>query len=195
MEAFGPIDAFQPLSLNGPLKEDIVPLELGALVIIRRKNDRDILYFDPSKLDKTKSTRESALRAFWYIFHALLEDVEVQKRGVIILNYTANFKNSNRDPPFPKMCLNSIRGALPLRLSAIHGTHLPFFYGCVISLFMILLGERLRKRIIVHNGTKDEVNAALESYGIHIQDIPTDMGGLLKLDVRSWLLERRNVGV
>ena len=195
VEAFGPIHAFQPLTLNGPLKNDMVALELGALVIIRRKSARDILYFDPSKLDKTKYTRESALRSFWYFFHALFEDVEVQKRGIIILNYNANYKNSNRDPPYTKMCFDTIKGALPLRMSAIHGTHVPYFYGCVISLVMIFLGERLRKRIIVHNGTNDEVNAALELYGIHVQDIPTDMGGFLELDVRSWLVERRNAGL
>jgi hypothetical protein len=196
VEAFGPIYAFQPLTLKGPLKDDMIPLELGAMQIIRRSNDRDILYFDPSKLDKTKYTRESARRAFWYFFHALLEDVNVQKRGLIVLNYNANFGMSNRDPPFTKMFFNTIKGALPIRISAIHGCHVPYIYGCVIALLMIFIGERLRKRIVVHNGTNEEVNAVLvKQYGIAMEYIPQDMGGLLKLDVRSWLQERRNAGL
>jgi CRAL/TRIO domain len=196
VEAFGPIYAFQPLTLNGALRDDTIPLEIGAIQIIRRRNDRDILYFDPSKLDKTKYTRESARRAFWYLFHALLEDVNVQKRGLIVINYNANFSLSNRDPPFTKMFFNTIKGALPIRISAIHGCHVPYIYGCVIALLMIFLGERLRKRIVVHNGTNDEVNAALvKKFGIAMEYIPSDMGGLLKLDIYNWLQERRNAGL
>jgi CRAL/TRIO domain len=195
VEAFGPIHAFQPLTLDGPLKDDTATLDIGVLAIIRRKNARNILYFDPSKSDKTKYTRESALRAVWYGLHALLEDTEVQKRGVIALNYNANFRLSNRDPPLTKKCFSTLKGALPLRISAIHGTHVPYVYGCVIALVMVFLGERLRKRIIVHNGTNEEVIAALELYGISIEDIPIDMGGLLKLDISTWLENRRAVGL
>lgn len=195
MEAFGPVYAFQPLTLNGPLKDDMIPLGIGATMIIQRKNDRNILYLDPSKMDKTKYKRESALRSFWYFFHAILEDEEVQKRGIILLNYNANFSFKNRDPPFTSMCCDMMKGTLPIRMSAIHGTHVPFLYKCILALVMIFLGERLRKRIILHNGTKDEVIAALASYGIHEKDIPTDMGGLFELNVRQWLLERRNAGL
>jgi CRAL/TRIO domain len=196
VEAFGPIYAFQPLTLTGALRDDTVPLELGAMHVIRRNKARDILYFDPSKLDKTKYSRESARRAFWYFCHALLEDADVQKRGMIILNFNRHFSNSNRDPQFTKMCVSTIKGALPIRMSAIHGCHVPYMYSCAIALVMLFLGERLRKRILLHNGTNEHVLTVLEDeYRIAAQHIPTDMGGLLQLNVLAWLEERRADGL
>lgn len=195
VEAFGPKFAFQPLTLNGPLHDATVPLEIGAMQIIQRNDARNILYFDPSKLDKTKYSRESAQRAFWYIFHVLLEDIDVQKRGVIVLNYNEHFRNSNRDPPLTKMFFNTMKGALPIRISVIHGCHVPYFYSCVIAIMMIFLGDRLRKRVIVHDGTHEQVIKSLEKYGISISDVPTDMGGLYELDTIAWLNERRNNGL
>jgi CRAL/TRIO domain len=164
--------------------------------IIRRNKCRDILYFDPSKLDKTKYTRESGLRAFWYFFHALLEDEEVQKRGIIILNFNRHYSNSNRDPQFTKLCFNAIKGVLPIRLSVVHGCHVPFGYSCVIALVLFFLGDRLRKRILVHNGTEEHVLMVLQNqYRIAAEHIPFDMGGTLQLNVHAWLEERRSRGL
>lgn len=196
VDIFGPAKAFQPLTLAAALRDDKIPLELGSMQIIRRKTARDILHFDPSKLDKTAYSRESGCRALWYFFHALLEgDEDVQKRGIIILNNNANFSPKNRDPPFTKMCFATIKGALPIRLSAIHGCHVPLIYNCVAAIVMLFMGDRLRKRILTHNGSNEHVVDILQNkYGIDAEHIPQDMGGELQLDVRVWLEERAAAG-
>jgi hypothetical protein len=85
---------------------------------------------------------------------------------------------------------------LPIRMSAIHGCHVPYMYSCAIALVMLFLGERLRKRILVHNGTDEYVLTVLEDeYRIAAEHIPTDMGGLLQLNVLAWLEERRAAGL
>jgi CRAL/TRIO domain len=185
-----------PLTLNEALRDDDIPLRRGSMQIIRRHGRRDLLYFDPSKLDKTQYSRESACRALWYWFHALLEDEEVQKRGVIILNYNANFSNRNRDPPLTKLCFKTLQGTLPVRVSAIHGCHVPIVYSCIISILLVFMGERVRRRILAHNGTVEAVIQTLQNvYDIHADDIPIDMGGNLKLDVCGWLDERKAAGL
>jgi hypothetical protein len=201
VEVFGPNKAFKSLTLNDARKEDTAPLEAGAMHVIRRNGHgnpgvRDILYVDTSKLDKTKYSRESGCRAFWYFFHCLLEDEQVQKRGLVCLTYNANFSNKNRDPTFTKMCLNTIKGALPIRMSAFHGCHPPLLYGIVSSVVMLFLGERLRKRVLAHSGSTEHVLNVLErKYSLTRDIVPTDMGGNLKLDIKRWLEERRASGL
>lgn len=197
LETFGPDKAFTPLTLTSALRDDTIPLYLSSMQIIRRQSpSRDILYFDPSKLDKTLYTRDSACRALWYWFHAMLEDEQVQKRGIIILNYNANFSLRNRDPTLTKLCLRTVQGILPIRMSAIHGCHAPLMYSCLISFILVFVGERVRQRILAHNGSQESVLCTLRTtYGIQLEDIPTDMGGNRVLDVAAWLNERKRDGL
>lgn len=163
--------------------------------IIRRNNGRDILFFDTSKLDKTKYTRESGLRALWYFLHALLEDEDVQKRGMIVISFNRRFSSSNRDPQFTKLCASVGKGAIPIRLSAVHGCHIPLCYSFLMAFLLLFVDTRVRKRIFVHNGTDEQVLKLLENqYQISAEHVPTIMGGKLHLDIHAWLASRRASG-
>jgi hypothetical protein len=62
------------------------------------------------------------------------------------------------------------------------------FFAVVFPLFKIFLGERLRKRLKLHAGTKEHVLQALaEPYGLTRDVIPAELGGDVALDARSWL--------
>ena len=205
LEIFGEDRAFGKFTVEN-MEEDMLPLQLGALQVIHRKSnsnsdpdaadERDILYMDSSKLEPGAYTRESGCRAFWYLFHSLLEDPEVQKRGLIVLAYSANFKNRNRDSTFTRMCLASMQGCLPIRLSAFHVCHSPTVFHFVAKMLLCFIGDRLRKRVLPHAGKYDKVVATLETkYNIPRTCIPTDMGGALKLNQQAWLDERRAAGL
>jgi hypothetical protein len=218
VEVFGALRAYQPITVESLyLHNDHRPLECGSMQIIQRAksydtsqstssihhiidtnapDERNILWFDPSKLEPTQYSRESGCRALWYVFHAYLEDVQVQQRGLICINYSANFSLKNRDPPFTRMCLSSLQGCLPIRISVFHGCHPPPLFRFVARILLFVLGERLRKRVIPHSGTNEYVNSILQNkFNISQQYIPTEMYGHLSLNVMEWLRQRRAAGL
>jgi CRAL/TRIO domain len=211
VEIFGEERAFQPITIDSFYeRNEQSPLELGALQIIYRHNssrdptsvpsikddERNMLWVDAVKLDPTKYSREAGIRAFWYFFHALLEDEQVQQRGLICLCYSAHFSHKNRDPTFSRMCLASLQGCLPIRLSAFHGCHPPTLFRIAARLFLLFVGERIRKRVIPHAGTIEHVVSILENkYHISRDHIPAEMGGNLEMDVMTWIHERKAAGL
>lgn len=216
VELFGPSRAFQPFTVESLyVHNDQRALEIGSMQIIEREksydtslssiyppvdtsapDERNILWFDTSKLEPTQYTREAGCRVLWYIFHAYLEDVQVQQRGLICINYSANFSNKCRDPQFSRMCFGSLQGCLPIRISVFHGCHPPPLYRFVARILFLLLGERLRKRIIPHCGTNEQVNNTLRNkFDIPLEYIPSDMGGNLSLKMMTWIQDRREAGL
>jgi CRAL/TRIO domain len=221
VEIFGETRAYRPITLDTFVtSDDRKPLEIGALQVIHRPktnttsntdvaapsasassscsdvDERDMLWVDVSKLEPTHYSREAGIRAFWYFFHALLEDEQVQRRGLIVVNYSAHYTSKNRDPTFTRMCVSSLQGCIPIRLSAFHGCHPPTLYRLAASIFLLLIGDRLRKRVLPHAGTNEHVIAILErKYHIPRDLIPVDMGGNLTLDVQGWLAQRQASGL
>jgi hypothetical protein len=211
VELFGNTRAYQPFTIETLEQYDhIKPYEMGLHIIQRTKSyttangntnvdtpdERNILWFDASKLDPTSYTRDAGCRSFWYIFHAYLEDEQVQQRGMICINYSAHFTLKNRDPAFTRMCIGSLQGCLPIRISAFHGCHPPTLFRFAIRFFLLLIGERIRKRIIPHFGSEENVIQILEQkYDISRQHIPTDMGGNYILNGIEWLQKRRSAGL
>jgi hypothetical protein len=193
LEVFGPDHAFRRLTLDQALERDRVALELGVVQLVPGRVDpgsgRSLVFVDPSKQDRTKYARESLCRALWYVLHAaLLENVESQKKGVIVLGYPHHAKLSQIDRKLLKLNGESLRECIPVRLSALHLCHPPVFFAVVFPLFKIFLGERLRKRLKLHAGTKEHVLQALaEPYGLTRDVIPAELGGDVALDARSWL--------
>ena len=192
---------------------DMRPLEVGALQVVRRPktkdadatvDERDFLYIDMSKLEPGQYSRESGCRAFWYIFQSILEDEQVQRRGLIVVAYLAHFSNKNRDPTFARMCIGMMQGCLPIQMSGFHVCYAPPLFRLAARVLFLFMSERLRKRIVSHNNSSgssgncccEQVNSLLGSkYGIPRRLLPTDMGGELKLDIRTWLAERHAAGL
>lgn len=199
VELFGPIRAYQPITAQSFYDHnDHAPLETGAMQIIYRSDptERNLLWFDPSKLDPTKYTRESGCRAFWYVFHCYLEDELVQQQGMICLAFFQHFSLKHRDPTFTRMCIQSVQGCIPIRVSAFHGCHPPKYVRCILAVFLILIGDRLRKRVLVHAGSYQHVIEILETkYNISKQCIPAVMGGENQLNIRNCIQQRKAKGV
>jgi CRAL/TRIO domain len=211
VEIFGEERAFRPFTIDAIYEHhEQVPLELGAMQIIYRhkfsrnstavpsiKDDqRNLLWVDVAKLDPTKYTREAGIRAFWYFFHALLEDEHVQQRGLICLCFSAHYSLKNRDTTFSRMCLSSLQGCLPIRLSAFHGCHPPTLFRMAARFFLLFVGDRIRKRVMPHAGTTEHVVSTLENkYHVSRDYIPAEMGGNLKMDIMKWMRERQAAGL
>jgi hypothetical protein len=195
LEIFGPEHAFRPLTLHQALERDRVALDLGVVQLIPGKVDpgsgRSLVFVDPSKQDRSRYARESLCRAFWYVLHAALQNVESQKKGVIVIGYPHRAKLSQIDRKLLQLNGESIRHCIPVRLSAFHVCHPPAFFAIVFPLFKLFLGERLRKRLKLHSGSNEQVLISLaDPFGLTKDVIPVDLGGDVALDARSWLDSR-----
>jgi hypothetical protein len=181
------------LTQKEALREDAIVLEMGFCKLVGTKDlsGRSIILVDPSCQDRSKYTRESMTRSLWYMIHATLEEDEMtQKRGVIFMIYPHNARLAQFDRTQAKMNIESIKGCLPVRVSAFHICHPPTFFAIVFPIFKLCLGDRMRKRVRVHSGSEQKVLKALEAFGLTKDVLPSDLGGNIVLDHEQWLADR-----
>ena len=197
VEVFGEDRAFLPLTLDGALKGDEISLEMAFVQSTEHADaeGRRIILGDPSKLDKSKYTRESMVRAFWYTMHAALEDEVTQKRGIILLLFPHHAQFSQFDRKLVASNAESMKGCLPVRVGAFHICHPPTFFTIVFPIIKLLLGKRLRERIKVHTGSEEHVLERLARFGIPAESVPSDLGGAVVLNQKAWLEHRRESGL
>lgn len=182
------------MTLAGGLKDDMVALRIGLGRVIPKTPDpggRSCLFYDPSRQDKTKYSTESMSRVMWYVLHEALEDETTQRKGIVIVAYPQHAKFSQLDRTLMRNVTSSIRGCIPVRLSAIHLCHPPSFFQLVFPIIKFFLGERLRQRINVHGGSHEHVLNRLEQkFGLTRDKLPTEIGGEVVLDHDAWLDQR-----
>ena len=201
VEVFGEEKAMLPMTLDLALDVDAdkKALEIAYSRITFQKDDagRGIIFVDPSRLpEKGMYERKSMMKAFWYTMHAILEDEEIQRKGVVILAHPKHAAQSNFDRKLTKMNIESLRGCIPVRVAAIHICNPPWFFELFFPILKLFLGEKMRKRIKLHSGEDEEVLEKMQDkFGISREKIPTEMGGGLVLDHMKWLEGRRSQGL
>lgn len=197
LEIFGPDRAFLPLTQAQALKDDSVALGMDFSRLVVGSEDsigRGVIFIDPSKVDHSKYTRESMVRSVWYMIHAALEKESTQRFGIVAISFPKNAKFSQFDRHLDAMITDSLKGYLPLRLSAIHICHPPAFLLIIFPIIKIFLGERLRKRVRVHGGSVEHVLDRLATFGLTKDKLPSDIGGDIVLDKKAWLESRMAKG-
>ena len=198
MEIFGPDRAFLPATLDGLFQGNEDGLELGLLRVLPDVKDpvgRRVLLMDPSKQDSSRFERVQMVQSVWYGIHAVLEDEETQKRGVLCMACPRHARLSQFDSKLDQMIVESVKGYLPIRISCIAICHPPSFFRIIWPIVRVFLGSRLRKRVHVFGGSDDSVVKKLEALlKLSPDQIPELIGGKLKLNHLAWLEERRAAG-
>lgn len=201
VQIFGEDKAFLPLTLgdDGPFKDDTASLDIGFMRLTNKRDSagRPILFADPSRLpmDQSSYENESICRALWYVMHALIEDETAQRKGSIIVVFPKNSKFAQFNRKLVKMNADSIKGCIPVRLSALHICHPPAVFDLFFPILKILMGAHLRQKIKLNSGSDEEVMEKLGSqFGITNDELPTEMGGTLVLNHEQWLKERLEKG-
>lgn len=197
VEIFGPEKAFLPLTLAAALRDDDAALTIGYANYMAGHADpmgRGIMYMEAGRQDKTKYSRESMVRAIWYMLHAAMEVEETQKYGILFITFPAGVKMSQVDRGLIKILLPSIQGTIPIRLSAFHSCQPPTFLKLVLPFVKLFMSDRTKDRLLFHFGSTEKVCEKLEGYGLTKDNIPQTLGGHVVVDTKAWIAKRREQG-
>lgn len=192
VQIFGKSAFDEKLTLEGALRHDRHELEIGFIRQLPGTDNvgRAIAFVQPRALEGMTYSCDGMVRAMWYLIHEILEESEaVQKKGIIWIVDLKGSKMQHFDMKMVRANTTSIKGILPLRVSAIHFCQPPKMFDILSGTVHFLLGEYLKKRIINHGRffhEEDDVKG-LGKYGIPSSVIPTYLGGNAKLNHHLWL--------
>lgn len=195
IELFGNA-AFTPLSVETIRDKNEKELALGFLRIIPDTDGtgRCNIFINPSLLEGHGYKDENMVRAAWYTLHAALENESTQEKGIVFLVYLRDTYVRHFDRSLVKLIANSIKGVLPVRVSAIHMFHAPYLFEVLFDVVSMLLGERLTKRMKMYSGEDEAIQDKLMDFGILPSRLPVELGGALNLDQDQWIAERESEG-
>jgi hypothetical protein len=88
------------------------------------------------------------------------------------------------------MNADSLKGCIPIRMSAAHICHPPTFFSIIFPIIKILMGERLRKRTLVHGGSEANVLNSMAAFGLTKDRLPNEFGGDIGPFHNQWLASR-----
>ena len=196
-ELFGDPLAFEPLCLDTHLNSpaDQTALATGLFNLFE-VNGRVVSFerLHTYRLDQT--TRESYMKIVFYLSHVALENEETQKRGIIVFSYPRGVDLAKQKDLKMLRLASTLKGAIPVRLSAYHCCHPPHWLRFFLPLVRLLLGKKLSQRLIFHTGSDDDVLAILKrKYGFCPEDLPVEIGGERLLDMTPFYEARRAAGM
>lgn len=187
--------AFVPMTLTSWREIDEEnEFSIGFLYLLPHQDDtgRAVIYMDPSVVEGQEYNDESMVKAAWYTLHAALENETTQQKGIVFLvNLETTFPR-HFDRKLVQSLASSIRGVLPVRVSAIHIFNAPYLFEVLFDVVSVLLGERITKRIKMYSG--DDLVEQIEKFGVHSDVLPVDLGGEVVVDRNAWLCEREQTG-
>lgn len=184
------------LGSEGPLSEDEVAMAQGLLQVLPHKDPsgRTILFMDTSRQHWDQISIYNMARACAYILMTALQDETTQRKGIVLVSWTAREKFYQMNRQFITLMASSVKGALPVRLSGVHVCQPNFFFRIVYPLACMFLGDRLSKRIRLHPGKVEDLHKTLAPYGLTQELLPTELGGKVVLDIEKWIAKQKMEG-
>jgi hypothetical protein len=123
-----------------------------------------------------------------------LEDVSVQKNGVVAVIYNVGYFSivDHFDREGTNLLLQVAFHALPMRVAGVHHCFTSKVYEIILPITLFFFGPEIRARHRLHPDVDNIVKELVEC-GLTIDALPTLMGGNLDLDVAGWKRERMAV--
>lgn len=197
-ELFGADKFNLPMALNGVLHGDDanVALATGTVRILPDldAHGRKIMFRANCYHTQKGYSTSSMIRAWWYMFEALLEDPNTRK-GVVLIVWGLHTTLWNYDRRVDSAIAEFERDFLPLQFCAIHICRTdsllvkllkPVAYAC--------MDRRIRSRTYWQLDPGDKLFDALEFSGISRDVLPLEMGGRSNFSHSNWLQEQRAAG-
>ena len=132
------------------------------------------------------------IRLAWYMVHVGLEDVSVQKNGIVVIPYNIGSYSitENFDRKGLNMLLQVVRRALPFRVVGVHHCYTSKIYNIILPFVLSCMGREIRSRHRLHVDSNTML-ANILKYGLSADSLPVIMGGKLEWEPATWKEERR----
>jgi hypothetical protein len=146
-------------------------------------NGRGIIWIRLRYHDPKVSKPQDLWRLVATVMLEVLKDVDVQRKGLIVINDMTGLKLKNLDPPAAKGMFGHVFPRLPIRVGRICIFNPPWVVGHVIlPIAKTFMSKKLRERIVIINGFKP---AELLSYAAP-SSLPAELEGTLAFDEKAW---------
>jgi len=192
----GPQGLKRPISMSDLDEKSLAIMNSGSFQLLPsrdRSGRRIAVRIGPLGLDFNKNEK-STMKTLLYIFHCLSEDMESQKRGIIMVSFPSiNFDPSTISEPKAKQLIFEVLASIGVRITA---NHLCFpdkpWFRALGSLFMMASTPSVRVRTRLHYGSITECQYKLMSYGIPSDQLPIKNSGIIKIqNQKKWIAFRK----
>jgi len=185
--------AFLPMRLDGALQNDIDTMKIVPdlhFVTGKDAHGRLVLAANKVHLDFNRFNHKAVNRIAWYHIHVHLEDVDVQRKGLVTVGFFRINSPKQFDRRQTKMFLTLIGEALPIKLKCAHICQPPLFFNVVYPIIRFLMGKEIRLITRVHSGSEATVVSTLNQYGVSRECLFKCMGGTFEINVDEWWNKR-----
>lgn len=182
LDLFGPDKAFQPMTLAGALKDDVMAMTQRQVVQLMPVTDaagRAILFFSPSRRKLDDFSIEQELRAVWYLFEVVLENPNLRKNGVVVLCDLRGVERThfmNGGVTRYARIWRTIDSCLPVDIRGMHCCYpTPVFSHLIFPAAKRLASKSIRLRWKLHNGDENAVLTSLAGFCLTIDRLPAEL--------------------
>jgi len=191
----GPQGLQRPINMSDLDEKSLTIMKTGSFQLLPsrdRSGRRIAVRIGPLGLDFVKN-ENSMMKTLLYIFHCLSEDLESQKRGIIMVSFPSiNFDPSTISDPKAKRLIFEILDSTGIRITANH-LCLPSnpWFRALGALFMMASTPSVRVRTRLHYGSITECQYKIMSYGIPSDQLPIKNSGTIKIqNHKKWIAFR-----
>mmetsp|Transcript_17202 Transcript_17202/g.38056 ORF Transcript_17202/g.38056 Transcript_17202/m.38056 type:complete len:639 (-) Transcript_17202:284-2200(-) len=192
LELFGPDRCFLPMTLDGAMKDEATNMlqwRIWQPLPVTDTAGRALIYIDPSRRNFAEYSMEQECMVLFYLLEAAVEDPDVRRSGVVYISDGRRMQRYTRKFLHPYQTVLGL--VQPIRMRAFH-----FCCPSRMANYMIepvvryAVRRDMRLRFKKHNGSVESVRQTLEGYCLPRDRLPTELGGDVVLDLKTWMLGR-----
>lgn len=177
-------------------EDDILSLETGAIQVLTEKDrsGRAVVLVSPSLWNR-QQTPENTMRASYLLEMSLIQDTDVQKRGVVYIYYDTKRYSEGLSAPDAAMVsmAKAHKASMPARYAAYH--------ICLLDRSGYhSIGHAISKKEdivkgISHYGDDKECLLKLQGFGIPVSCFPINSEGTMNLDAHLEWVQQKKEGI
>jgi len=187
---FGDAKAYLPMTLHGALSDEVASMleyRIDRFLANKDISGRIILCCDLARADSTTIKMDEEARHLWYVLECLSQEVSSRTTGVIIVVNCPDVSVSKITPSVALKRIRYVLGMFPFRIRAIHVVQPnECALQTVIPAVKYALGRKMRQRLVIHQGSDEEVTSSMAQFGLNRNDAKCEKETIFK----SWIHQR-----
>mmetsp|Transcript_15942 Transcript_15942/g.24826 ORF Transcript_15942/g.24826 Transcript_15942/m.24826 type:complete len:313 (+) Transcript_15942:73-1011(+) len=169
VKVFGRDRAFLPMTLGGAMQDEFDALSTGFFQILGTDaHGRAILFHEKPRANPQRHHRNSLLKCVFYILHVATSDLQIQKKGAVLINNFGTATMKDFDRLYAKTCADiGIWGTVQVKALHIPNSRNWLIPASLITPVMLaVISKYFRVRRNMYSSVEE-----LEDYGLSLTEI------------------------